>query len=431
MLSRNFATTNNLEETEKSPKINFSGVSNTLEPWMKLAKERIFSLAVGFRAGAIAPKIMELGFSKVLYGADYLGVDIEKSNPFILFAPDGTVTYNPERIKRGFTYGAYIDFNFDGMIATNNSLPNGCGFSIYEIEDPKHDVDLVNYLQNSQQRIGKDHLSQLGKGNHFAGVYHVIDPETGEDTNRRWVVVHCSGHVGGNLLYFPNEWLSDETGFNEVETAHGNVIFLEGEAKKRYVNQFKETETANSENRDITVSEIFENQYGWKRLEEITHQGLINNGATHIIGTQQHNGTMPIAFNPEEGLVAVKHKPNLNNEFIENWSEGKRVESLGLREKFSKINITPHGGGYEFRQPLDSLEIQLGHEGIDLFKIKFKNSTENHDFTYFREIRDHMTYRRRAPVMRKVSFADLAKIEYELPPLMQIYPLKSIPGGTH
>ena len=123
-------------------------MSSSLEPWLKLAKERIFSLAVGFRAGAIAPKIMEVGFSKVLYGADYLGVDIEKSNPFILFAPDGTVTYNPERIKRGFTYGAYIDFDFGKMIATNNSLPNGCGFSMYEIEDPQPDVDLVNFLQN-------------------------------------------------------------------------------------------------------------------------------------------------------------------------------------------------------------------------------------------------------------------------------------------
>ena len=101
MLSRNLSTTDNLEKVEKSPKIEFTGISSSLDPWLRLAKERIFSLAAGFRAGAIAPKIMELGFSKVLYGADYLGIDVEQSNPFILFAPDGTVTYNPERIKRG------------------------------------------------------------------------------------------------------------------------------------------------------------------------------------------------------------------------------------------------------------------------------------------------------------------------------------------
>ncbi|MCE7737191.1 MAG: hypothetical protein GPJ54_20050 [Candidatus Heimdallarchaeota archaeon] len=430
MLSRNRAKADTQETTEKKPNVKFIGMSSSLEPWLKLAKERIFSLAVGLRAGAIAPKIMEVGFSKVLYGADYLGVDIEKSNPFILFAPDGTVTYNPERIKRGFTYGAYIDFDFGKMIATNNSLPNGCGFSMYEIEDPQPDVDLVNYLQKSQQRIGQDQLSQLGKGNHFAGAYHVIDPNTGEDTHRRWVVVHCSGHVGGNLLYYPKTWLSDEDGFHEVDTAHGNVIFLEGEAKNRYLKQYAETNEANAANRDITVSEIFDDG-GWTKLEEITHQGLIDQGKKHIIGAQQHAGVMPIAFNPEEGLVAVKHKPNLSPEFIESWSEGKRIRNLGLTNKITKINMTPHGGGYEFRQPLNSLDVHLDKEGISKFQIKFKNTNKHVTFSSYREIRDHMTYRRRTPIMERVNFANLAEIVFELPPLMQIYPLKSIPGGSH
>lgn len=430
MLTRNRLKSDNQETSEKMPNVNFIGISPSLEPWLRLAKERIFSLAVGFRAGVIAPKIMELGFSKVLYGADYLGVDIEKSNPFILFAPDGTVTYNPERIKRGFTYGAYIDFDFGKMIATNNSLPNGCGFSIYEIEDPQPDIDLIDFLQKSQQRIGQDQLSQLGKGNHFAGAYHVIDPKTGEDTHRRFVVVHCSGHVGGNLLYYPKNWLEEEEGFHEVETAHGNVIFLEGEAKNRYLKQYAATEEANGTNRDITVSEIFEDG-GWKKLEEINHQGLIDQGKIHIIGAQQHEGIMPIAFNPEEGLVAVKHKPNLSQEFIESWSETKRISNLGLTKKISKINMTPHGGGYEFRQPLKSLNIQLDNEGISQFRIQFTHSKEIEIFSGFREIRDHMTYRRRTPIMQKVNFANLAEIVYELPPLMQIYPLNSIPGGSH
>ena len=430
MLSSNRSNQDSQETAEKMPNINFVGLSSSLKPWLKLAKERIFSLAVGLRAGAIAPKIMELGFSKVLYGADYLGVDIERSNPFVLFAPDGTVTYNTERIKRGFTYGAYIDFDFGKMIATNNSLPNGCGFSIYEIENPQPDGDLVNYLQESQQRIGQDQLSQLGKGNHFAGAYHVIDPETGEDTHRRFVVVHCSGHVGANLLYYPKDWLVEEEGFHEVETAHGNVIFLEGEAKNRYLKQYAKTEEANGVNRDITVSEIFEDD-GWKKLEEITHQGLIDQGKKHIIGAQQHDGIMPIAFNPEEGLVAVKHKPNLSQEFIESWSEAERISNLGLANKFSKVNMTPHGGGYEFRQPLKSLEVCLDNEGISKFQILFKNTNEPQTFSGFREIRDYMTYRRRAPIMQKVNGANLAEIIYELPPLMQIYPLKSIPGGSH
>lgn len=430
MLSRSASTTDNQQNTELLPQVSFSGVSKILEPWMNIARERIFSLAAGGRVAKIAPRIMEVGFSKVLYAADHLGVDIHQANPYVLFAPDGTVTYNPERIKRGFTYGAIINFDFDGMMATNNSLPNGCGFSIYEIEDPMPDVDLLEYLRSSQQKIGKDQLSQLGKGNHFAGVYNVIDPLTGEDTNRRFVVVHCSGHVGGQLLYYPQEWLSDVEGFYNIETPHGDVIFLEGEAKDRYNKQFQLTEAANAENRDITMGEIFDN-HPWKRLEEITHQGLIDNGASHVIGTQKHNGLVPIAFNPEEGLVAVKHKPNLTSGFLDNWNEGERVRNMNLENKFSNLNITPHGGGYEFIHPLDSLKINLDKTGINYFDIKFRNSAENHKFTYFREIRDYMTYRRRQPIMNMVHQADLAEIVFELPGLMQIYPSKSIPGGSH
>ncbi|OLS18839.1 MAG: hypothetical protein HeimC2_43720 [Candidatus Heimdallarchaeota archaeon LC_2] len=430
MLSRKLSTLDNEEIIKLSPKVSFSGVSKMLEPWMNLARERIFSLAAGGKVAKIAPKIMEVGFAKVLYAADHLGMDIQQSNPYVLFAPDGTVTYNPIRIKRGFTYGAILNLEFDGMMATNNSLPNGCGFSIYEIEDPIPDVDLLEYLTSSQQRIGNDQLSQLGKGNHFAGVYNVIDPESGEDTHRRFVVVHCSGHVGGKLLSNPEEWLSDVEGFHNIETPHGDIVFLEGEARNRYYNQFLLTESANAENRDITMGEIFD-KHPWKKLEEITHQGLIEKGASHIIGTQKHEGLMPIAFNPEEGLVAVKHKPNLTSEFLDKWTEGGRVRNLNLENKFSKLNITPHGGGYEFIQPLDSLEINLDKNGINYFELKFRNSSENHKFTYFREIRNYMTFRRRQPIMNMVHQANMAEIVYELPGLMQIYPLKSIPGGSH
>ena len=52
-------------------------------------------------------------------------------------------------------------------------------------------------------------------------------------------------------------------------------------------------------------------------------------------------------------------------------------------------------------------------------------------FTYFREIREFMSYRRKTPIIQEMTRADLADVLYELPALMQIYPLVSIPGGSH
>ncbi|MHA2090819.1 MAG: hypothetical protein ACW98K_08160 [Candidatus Kariarchaeaceae archaeon] len=416
--------------TKIAPVVRFSGISPGFETWMVEARRRIFSLAAGNRIGKIAPRIMELGFGKVLYAATQMGADIESSNPFVIFAPDGTCTYNPLRVQRGFTYGAVLNFDLDGMIATNNSMPNGCGFSIYELDNPAPDAELMEYLTGTQLRLGKDQLSQLGKGNHFAGLYFVNDPVTGEDTGRRFVVVHCSGHEGGHKLYHPDSWLEGVDGYIEVPTPHGPITLLEGEAKRRYIDQYKETDQANTDNRDITMGEIFED-YSWKVLEKITHQGLFNNGSQHIIGTQMHKGIMPIAFNPKEGLVAVKTKPNLTSEFIDSWKQGDRAKSIGLDSKLKNLNMTPHGGGYEFRFPVKQLDIRLGHEGIHDFSLDLRAQDGLMSFTYFREIREWMTFRRRAPIMREVDRADLAEIVFEMPNLMQIYPLHSIPGGSH
>ncbi|MDH5404273.1 MAG: hypothetical protein OEZ01_02510 [Candidatus Heimdallarchaeota archaeon] len=412
------------------PEVFHSNVDPSFQRWIEMAKERTFSLAAGNRIGHIAPKIMEIGFGKVLFAADQMGADIDQSNPFVIFAPDGTCSYNPIRTQRGFSYGAVLDFDFDGMMATNNSMPNGCGFSLYEITDEIPDAKLVNFLKDSQMRLGQDQLSQLGKGNHFAGVYIVRDPVTGEDTNKRFVVVHCSGHVGGHRLYHPDSWLSDTSGYIEVPTPHGSITLLEGEARRLYLEQYGETDKANSVNRDITVDEIFDKKYEWNRIEEITHQGLTKN-SIHRIGTQIHKGLVPIAFNPEEGLIVVDTKQNLSREFIDYWKQGERIKQYGLESKMTNLNFVPHGGGYEFRHPVKSMEIRLGPEGIHDFNLHLNIPDGNMSFTYFREIREWMTYRRKTPIIREIARADLAEIVYDLPGLMQVYPLQSIPGGSH
>lgn len=420
-------TSEQLIGVHQLPVVHFTNVDPSFESWMNEARKRIFSIAAGNRVGKMAPKIMEVGFGKILFAANQLGHDIEQSNSYVFFAPDGTVTYNPVRIKRGFTYGAILNFNFEGLLATNNSLPNGCGFSVYELEDPKPDAEMVMDLERAQMKIGENRMSQLGKGNHFAGVYYVNDPASGEDTNRRFVVVHCSGHVGGTKLYHPQSWLSDTDGYYEVPTPHGEMILLEGDARKQYVDAYEETNTANAVNRDKVMYEVFGSS--WKTLEEVTHQGLEPGTGRHIIGTQIHKGLVPIAFNPEEGLVMAKTLPNLSASYLDTWENRDRMESLDLYQEFRNLNFCPHGSGYEFRNPIKDLEANLGPEGIHNFTIQSEG--EKTTFEYFREIRHLMTFRRKAQILKEIFKAEIAEIVFELPGLKQIYPLKSIPGGSH
>ena len=154
----------------------YDSVDPEFSQYLQLANERIYSLSAGNRIAKIVPFIMRVGFAKLLFAADKLGVDINQHKSFIIFSPDGTCTYNEKRLKRGFSYGATIKTDFNGMISASNSMPNGCGFSIYKLTDNISDEDHLKLIEAKQKELGEDHIFQLSKGNHFAGLYKVIDP---------------------------------------------------------------------------------------------------------------------------------------------------------------------------------------------------------------------------------------------------------------
>ena len=410
----------------------YDSVDPAFVKYMQIAKERIYSLSAGNRIAKIVPFIMRVGFAKVLYAANKLGVDVDQHKSFVIFSPDGTCTYNAERLKRGFSYGATIKSDFNGMITASNSMPNGCGFSIYKITDNLTDKERDKLITQKQKELGEDQLYQLSKGNHFAGLYDVLDPISGEDSNERYVVVHCSGHTGTDFLYNPEKWLGDEDGFHSVKTPHGIIYFLESEAKRRYIDKAKTGERQNADNRTEIVEDVF-GEGNFKLLEEITHQGISSDGYTHKLGVQIHKGLQPIAFNAQEGLIAVREKKSLSKEFLESWDYYHSIKSLGLEKELQNLNFTPHGAGYEFRKELDDFRIHLNHEGILHIDATLSGSEGKIPLTFnsFRTIREYMTYRRKFSVLKEIFKADLIDHKFDLWPQKAIYPLVSIPGGSH
>ena len=411
--------------------VKFHNISEGFKTWIDEAEKRIFSLAAGKRISTIALAVMKIGFGKVLYAANELGADFEKDKPYVIFAPDGTISLNKERTKRGFSYGCNLRADFGGMIATCNSMPNACGYTFSELIDKQDDTTLKTWLKQKQLELGKEYMPQLGKGNHFTAVYRVRDILTGEDTGRRFVMVHSSGGLGSEYLYNLT-WLKEEEGYHEVETPHGPISFLEGEAKKRYLKIYQEGDKKNEEYRKTVMNKHF-GKKAYKILETITHQGLSKDGCYHKLGIQTHQGLLPIAFNPEEGILVAKPKQNLTREFIDTWEYKEEVEALNLYGELTKLDFCPHGGGYEFKVPIEGFEMFLSPEGIESLKVHTltpKGKKKEFSANYFREIREILSFRRKLPLMREVYRAGLAEPIFDLTPLMQVYPLVSIVGGT-
>lgn len=288
--------------------ISIENLSPDLVYWVKEAEKRIFSLAAGNRMAHIAPEIMSVGLGKVLYAANELGADIDQSKPYMLFAPDGTITFNGLRIKRCFTYGGIFQASFDDLIATNNSMPNGCGFSIFELDSSYTDEHLLEHLNSIHTKLAQDDLKNIGKGNHFACLYKVKDVETGEDTGRRMVLIHCSGKESGKEKIYHTDWLKDVDGYHPVETPHGLTPLLEGQAKTAYVDEFHAFDQRNLAYKHELMKSLFPD-YDYKVIAEITHQGLSKDGSKHLLVLRFIKALFLLPLMLKKGLYLLR--PNL------------------------------------------------------------------------------------------------------------------------
>ncbi|MHA1954181.1 MAG: hypothetical protein ACW96U_09585 [Candidatus Heimdallarchaeaceae archaeon] len=408
-------------------------LSSDLEPYVEEAEKRIFSLAAGNRTALIAPEIMKIGFGKILYAANELGSDIESNKPFVLFAPDGTCTYNELRFKRGFSYGCLIKAEFDNLIAAQNAMPNGCGYSLFEFKDPPDDEELIRQAELVRENITREQAIELGKGNHFIALYYVLDSVSGEDSGKRYALLHCSGHDVEKEPLYNTDWLEKEDGFNKIFTPHGEIWMLESDAKELYLREYDRFENMNIEGRNNVMKDFFEPE-SFRLLMDITHQGLAENGRYLKLGVHLKNDIVPVAFNADEGTMILKTKPNLSKDFIRNWAYFNKIEELGYEEEFQGIDMTPHGSGYEFKYPISTCSFKLDKSGFRDFSISLQlpsSNIEQISATNFKEIRNFMTYRRKLPIMKEVFLADLGEPVSDLKPLIQIHPKESIPGGLY
>ncbi len=223
------------------------------------------------------------------------------------------------------------------------------------------------------------------------------------------------------------------SGYNEIPTPHGEIWMLENEAKKLYLKEYEKFEKMNIDGRNSVMRDFYEEE-SYELLMDLTHQGLAENGRYLKLGIHLKDKIVPIAFNADEGTIILKTKPNLSKEFLEKWHHYNEIKELNYEKELLNIDMTPHGSGYEFKYPVKGCTINLDKNGLTDFSIKLQISEENIiqvNATYFKKIRNFMTYRRKLPIMKEVFYADLGEPVYDLKPLIQIHPKESIPGGHY
>ncbi len=347
---------------------------------LRLAEERIFSLEVEDSASKLSYTNMKYGLAKIISVLLEKGTDIGET--FCIMGPDATITRNIERWNSGFGYGCLI--HWPGEKHTREKLifpetrPNACGMILGVIDgEPKSKKELLERICEVKEKelfVGGARIKwDLDKSNHFIETHLVENSRLDYlPSDSYTALIHTSISEFKDQLYgfeaYGGRW---------VETPFNRCYILEGRAAAEYFDRYKKVEALSKEKREIFLKEIFEDS---RVICNPIHQGL---SAYNVIRLGVYDSTdestclwrmplFPLALRWDIPVYLMKGYRNLSLEVMERLGFLGRAEELGITDLMEKVNILPHGGGYELVKPLGKIEDVLRTKR-GFFRVLAKN----------------------------------------------------------
>lgn len=405
-------------------KDSFSQVSS--EELLQLAEDRIFSLGPRDLASALSYQNMRYGLGKMIYALE--------GEAYCVFGPDATITRNKGRWTSGYGYGGVIHWN-DENIAFPELRPNACGMLLMGLHDlPAKDELLKRAAELNAQSPVLDDIQvepDLGAGNHFLEFYEPMEvsKELSETllSYEYFAILHCSGPELKEEIY------SYADGENKVDTPLGETTVLYGNEADEYYAKWKRLESFSKQRRELLAEKIVET---YDPISNYTHQGLTSRsearlGCYDTMDSSGGNRLFPLTLRWDCPVYIFEGKNNLSPEVLQRVGFLERAEKLGLEKDLKRINILPHGGGYEIK--LDYQNINITNTGLgNVFTLSNPEPAVRVDeveaetgvtefggmnITNPREL--PYTYRGKK-VVRKIMELDLSKLVGKLRPLMTL-----------
>ncbi|MFQ6085370.1 MAG: hypothetical protein ACE5OY_03780 [Candidatus Bathyarchaeia archaeon] len=335
----------------------------TKEELLNRAKRHIFSTGVNDITSRLCRTNMKFGLAKFHLVQEKYGFE---PNATFISAPDETITRNRRRWNNGVGYGGKICWgNGRERFVILDVMPNACGMlvgGLDELPDPKDVINSVHEIRGKDIYIDDTKVEwDFQEGNHFIDVFKIIKTAEVELPEFAFVI-HGSGpefkgdsEKGLGLYVHQSKTLREMA--DRVETPFGVCNVVTDDNASEYMEFYFYVDQFSKKRRSLAAKEIFGE---YDEIINLTHQGMVNYNeiclGCHDMD-ESSNGIFPILLRGDLPAYLVKGKPNFDDETIEILGFRKRAEELGVLKRLEEANILPHGGGYNFPDMLNVLDV--------------------------------------------------------------------------
>jgi hypothetical protein len=391
------------------------------------ASQFIFSTGLNDGTSKLCQANMKYGLAMFHLIQEKYGFDPKAT---FISSPDETISRNKFRWNSGLGYGGRLNWGTgkDKLIFLNTK-PNCCGILVGGLEELPDPYNLIKKIDSTKSKeLYHDGVLidwDYGISNHFINCFELKNLSDIELPPYIFLI-HGSApefrdDEHGIGLYIDKSKTLKEKAIKEKSKLGIQFILLDNDAKD-YLEYTKKALDFSNKKREIIANNLFD--YGYKIICNQPHQFLkdynnmyLGSNCTDINCELINTDIFPTTLRADIAAYLFKGKNNLSETTLRNQNLLEKAENLELLELLKSACILPHGGGYEFTDIEDVLDI-LEYKDQRYFVTSLKTNVSR--LKIVRNVSElQFEYRGRDIVLKTIQL-DLGDIIARLNPLFSL-----------
>ena len=391
------------------------------------ANEFIFSTGLNDGASRLCKANMKYGLAQFHLIQEKYGF---KPKATFISSPDETISRNNFRWNSGLGYGGRLNWG-DGedKLIFLNIKPNCCGLLVGGLEELPDPYDIIKKIDTakSTELYYDDTLINwdYGVSNHFINCF---ETKSLSDTKLPPYIFLIHGSAPefrddkyGLGLYIDSSEALKNRAIKEVSKFGIQYILIDSDAKDYLDFNLRALEFSNTK-RELMAKNLFD--YGFEIICNQPHQFLkdynnmyLGSNCTDESCDLIKTNIFPLTLRADISAYLFSGKKNLSEITLRNQGFYERARDLELLELLTNACILPHGGGYNFADIQDVLDI-LEYKDQRYFVTTLKTNTNR--LKIIRNVNEmQFEYRGRDIVLKTIQL-DLGSIITRLNPLFSL-----------
>jgi len=391
------------------------------------ASQFIFSTGLNDGTSKLCKANMKYGLAQFHLIQEKYGFEPKAT---FISSPDETISRNKFRWNSGIGYGGRLNWGTgkDKLIFLNTK-PNCCGILVGGLEELPDPYNLITNID----RIKSEHLYyddilinwDYGISNHFINCFET-KKLSDIDLPPYVFLIHGSApefrsDQYGIGLYIDKSKSLKDVAIEEKSKLGIQYILLDSDATE-YLEYSKKALKFSNVKREIVANNLFE--YGYEIICNQPHQFLkdynnmyLGSNCTDANCDLINSEIFPTTLRADIAAYLFKGKKNFSETTLKNQNLIERAADLELLELLTNANILPHGGGYEFTDIEDVLDI-LEYKDQRYFVTSLKTNISR--LKIIRNVSElQFGYRGRDIILKSIQL-DLGEIIARLNPLFSL-----------